>query len=446
MTERSYPWGGLVTGDATLAPYTQDAWSDIWRELFVNNPVSDGVIKDYASELGATGAVSPVAIATGAAMNTGTYYNNDLALNVAVDTPVGDTRYDRIVLRKDWAAQTVRITLVEGVEGAGVPPTLTQIDGNTWDIPLWTVEITILGAITLTDTRYWLMGNIASPAHNYPADGRLTLTTATPVTTADVTAATTLYYTPFVGNRIALFNGSRWIIKEFAELTLDISGYTASKPYDIWAYLDTSDDTVKLDSTIWTNGTTRATALAKQDSIYVKTGATTRRYLGTIYITTVAGQCEDSETSRLVWNYYNRVTRFLEAHDTTNSWTYTTATWRASNNSTALGVARVELIIGVAECEVRATANGMASNDTVSTSAASGIGIDSVTVNSAQVYGGGITTTHYHGLPSYYRGYPAVGYHYISQLEISAASNTTTWVGDNNLAYWQTGLVVEFEA
>lgn len=41
-------------------------------------------------------------------------------------------------------------------------------------------------------------------------NGRLTLTTGTPITTSDVTASTSVYFTPYKGNRIALFNGCSW--------------------------------------------------------------------------------------------------------------------------------------------------------------------------------------------------------------------------------------------
>lgn len=40
--------------------------------------------------------------------------------------------------------------------------------------------------------------------------GRLTLTSGTPVTTSDVTAATTIYFTPYKGNRIALCGGTNF--------------------------------------------------------------------------------------------------------------------------------------------------------------------------------------------------------------------------------------------
>ena len=50
--------------------------------------------------------------------------------------------------------------------------------------------------------------------------------------------------------------------------------------------------------------TTRATALVYQDGILVRTGATTRRYLGTVR-TDGSTQFEDTATQRFVWNLQN---------------------------------------------------------------------------------------------------------------------------------------------
>ena len=173
--------------------------------------------------------------------------------------------------------------------------------------------------------------------------GRLTLTTGVPVTTADVTAAATLYFTPYKGNAVGLFDGTYWDILAFSELSLDISGYTASKLYDIWIYNNAGTPT--LDSTVWTNATTRATALTTQDGIYVKTGAVDRRYLGTIYINSSGGQTDDSLDKRNVWNYYNRAWRRFYKQEAT-SHTYNSTTARYWNNSAAN---LFQYVIGVVE-------------------------------------------------------------------------------------------------
>src|SRR5688572_30068462 len=60
------------------------------------------------------------------------------------------------------------------------------------------------------------------------AKGRLTLTTATPVTSADVTGATTVYFTPYNGNEVELYDGADWVVKTFSELSQTTSDSTKS--------------------------------------------------------------------------------------------------------------------------------------------------------------------------------------------------------------------------
>ena len=235
--------------------------------------------------------------------------------------------------------------------------------------------------------------------------GRLTLTTGTPVTTSDVTAATTIYFTPYKGNQIGLYNGSSWDMKTFSEISLSLSGYTADKNYDIWVY--NNSGTVTLDSTVWTNDTTRATALTTQDGVYVKSGATTRRYLGTIRITGTTGQTEDSDVKRYVWNYHNRARRVLKKL-ASSAWNYTTASWRQWNATAAY---KVENVIGVQEDAIHILIIGR------------GIKIDqAVGVNTTtSVVAGATQASNNSGstitVPSNYVAVPRLGYSYYAMIE-----------------------------
>ncbi len=151
MAETSRPWGGIVLGDS--GAYSDDQWTDIWeRFLGALADADTGVLSNVTNELEATGVATPIAVDTGVAMVDGTFYINTVSVNVVIATPIVLTRIDRIVLRKSWAAQTVRITLIAGAEG-GAAPALVQNDGVTWDMPLFQASITIGGVITLTDER-----------------------------------------------------------------------------------------------------------------------------------------------------------------------------------------------------------------------------------------------------------------------------------------------------
>jgi hypothetical protein len=167
----------------------------------------------------------------------------------------------------------------------------------------------------------------------YPAQGRLTTESGVPVSTSDQAAKTNLYYTPYTGNYIGFLDGS---ILTFSEPSLLVIVYTASKPYDIWIYNDSG--TAKLESTVWTNTTTRATALARTNGVLHKNGDTTRRYLGTIYINGTGGQIDNTITSRCIWNYYNRVTASLYVRENTgHSYNGAARKWNNSDTNNLLG-------------------------------------------------------------------------------------------------------------
>ncbi len=272
--------------------------------------------------------------------------------------------------------------------------------------------------------------------------GRLTLESGVPVSTTDQTAKTNVYFTPYLGNRIAIYDGTRWKEYSFSELTLALGTLTSGLPYDVFIYDNAG--TLTLESLAWSNGTTRATALTTQDGIYVKNGATTRRYLGTFY-TTSTTTTEDSQggTSsqtggkRFLWNMYNQVERHLAVIDTTNSWTYATASYRQAN---AASGNKVEFICGLA-CNLRAQVGAFSDSSAASIIVYPGVGIDSTTVNSSQINFGGTPSASVGGFGvSQYVGPVVVGYHAINWLEKGSATGTQNWYGDAGLTGFQMGL------
>ena len=160
MTERSRFWGGTVTGDAAgVAPYDAETeFAGVLRSLAGAGAIAtnlSGVFRNELDQLRVSGSGTPVSVAAGRALVYGTWYEADAAVSVAVPTPSVSTRIDRIVLRKDWAAQTVRVTRIGGVEGGGAPA-MTQVAGTTWDMPLATLSVTTGGGITVTDGREFI--------------------------------------------------------------------------------------------------------------------------------------------------------------------------------------------------------------------------------------------------------------------------------------------------
>jgi hypothetical protein len=284
-------------------------------------------------------------------------------------------------------------------------------------------QVTTDGTNIATNT-----ASIATAVKGLIPGGRLTLTTALPVTTADVTAAGTLYYTPYIHNQVPLYDGAAtWTRRTFAEISIAVPA-VANQMYDVFVYDNAG--TAALELLAWTNDTTRATALVKQDGRWVKTGATTRLYVGSFRTTTVVSQTEDSKSNRLVWNFYNRQRRPLARQETTASWTYTTATHRQANAAAANQVA---VVIGVAEAEVDLTVRTMTSNTSAGVAAVVSIGEDSTTTPSTSgEYGYVMTQVVGQIVPSgsgRFRKFPAVGYHFYAWLEYSIATGTTTFYG-----------------
>jgi len=312
-------------------------------------------------------------------------------------------------------------TIIDDLSGAN----LTSLAAG--NISSGTVGTARLGSGTASSSTFlrgdssWAAVASKTPHVN---EGRLTLTSGTAVTTADVTGAGTVYFALDKGDQIALYDGSStWETVVFSEMSIALSGGTASRPNDI--FLDYNGGSPALAILAWTNDTSRATALTKQNGVWVKTGDTQQRYLGTVYLDG-SQQCEDSNAKRHCWNLENQRIRPLKRIETTDSWTYTTASYRQANGSTSN---QVEVVLGLASAvEVILTAisansgNGRWRMNAIGLDGTNANGITGrVTETAGEV---GMTTSAYNEIT-------AIGRHYLAWLEMSSAGDTTTWYGDN---------------
>lgn len=155
MTQFSRFWNGTVLGDAVVAPYDADReFADVVHSLAIGAVSTNRIrVTRELNSLAVTGTASPLSVNTGIAFVDGTWYVNDAAVSVTVPTPAASTRFDWIVLEKDWATQTVRIVRVAGVEGAGAAPALTQTLGTKWQAPLAYYSVTTGGVVAVFDYR-----------------------------------------------------------------------------------------------------------------------------------------------------------------------------------------------------------------------------------------------------------------------------------------------------
>lgn len=309
------------------------------------------------------------------------------------------------------------------------------------------------GGATAWDANHTIENGTITNAHlatpdtlrcNGVCNGRLTLESGVAVSSTDQIAKGTLYFTPYNGNQIGTYSGTAWSVSTFAEKSLALA-VTSGKNYDVFIV----DSTLALElSAAWTNDTTRADALALQDGVYVKSGATTRRWLGTIRASG-ANTTEDSAGGtttqvggkRFVWNRYNQVERDLLVIDTTDSWSYTTDAVRQANGAAGN---KVEYVTGDAASLIEATVHGVVYILSNARAAKVGAGVDSTTVLSGLRQGGFNTAASgvYAPITGHYIGRPGLGYHAINWLEKGADVNCV-FLGDNAGDDQQTGMYVK---
>jgi hypothetical protein len=228
--------------------------------------------------------------------------------------------------------------------------------------------------------------------------------------TANQAAATTIYYTPYLGNQFPVYDGtSAFSPLTFAELTNSTTqsstgnagpaAVAANKTYDLFGWSNAGVATLTRGAA-WNSDTIRSATtendLTRVNGVPVNLNAITNgpaamrgTFLGTVrsdgssQINWIVGGIAASGTAALlnVWNMYNRIDVSGLVGDSTASWTYASGTIRSANNS---ATNRASWIAGLAEDffvpEHYALGSGLSS-----TSANIGIGIDSTTTFSGSV-------------------------------------------------------------
>jgi hypothetical protein len=286
-------------------------------------------------------------------------------------------------------------------------------------------------------------------------EGRLTLQAGQPVMSANVTGAASIVYSPYVGNRVPIYNGSIMQPTTFIEMTAVLndlvhnpSTLAAGKIYDwfVWKDLTVPASPVMrlTHGPAWTDNTTRAVEVMRVHGVWLNHASITNgpaaqrgTYVGTTYCATnntlVWHFGSDISRARFhIWNCYNRVnvgTTVIEADD---SWTQTDPlVWHMMNESAEN---RVEVVIGLQEDTFDLTHTVMVSNTGLAFVA---IGLDWETdglveqpaVFTSQGTGNAPLIAHNCTVPE-------IGFHYWQALE-SAPSATFYGYEENS---WASGL------
>lgn len=306
--------------------------------------------------------------------------------------------------------------------------------------------------------RFHNYGQQALPSINFPTPpmgGRLSLTSSDPTPGSDVIGATTVYLVPYQSDWGTWWNGEAWQTYRFngqVSLSLTSSILASSSNYDVFSAIVNGRPIIGT-APAWSSDTIRASDVELFQGAYVNSAATgvrtptfnynmpprSARLMGSLR-TVAAATVDDSFQKRLLSDANFPVVRPLRRTDTTDSWAYTGAgTFRQADNSTSNQVEWMHCLSGR---PVNLEAFGFAtSTGAAPVSYQSGVGIDSVTINSAQVYKSIIASLASVDFftPSYYNGYPGLGYHYGAWLEL--ASSAVVPYGDNAASFLQTGIM-----
>ena len=238
-------------------------------------------------------------------------------------------------------------------------------------------------------------------------DGRLTVQPSTPVLTTTVAGSTALYYAPYIGNLVSIYNGTNVTPVQFTSsatdtvgLTLNLgSNWAANSAFDVFVTLNAGSPT--LCTVAWTNILTRATALALYNGLQTNGASVTCRntnastltvaqyqgtYLGSFYTNGSTGQIDysfggaasgGSIASFGVYNYYNQVLVSAQIQDNGSTYTYSSATIRQARAS---GNNEVAFMVGVSERAIQVSYTAAVSTAATAGSYSNyGVGLDTTT-------------------------------------------------------------------
>jgi hypothetical protein len=375
-------------------------------------------------------------------------------------------------ISSSYAGQATITTLGTITIGTWTGTTIAAVNGGTGQISYTTGDLLYASsasalaklAAVATGQVVRSAGASVAPAWAYEQPvspmGRLTLTSGTPVLTATVSAATTIYYALYVGDRIPIYDASGFVDTIFTELsnvtTNSATGkagpaaVTINSNYDLFVWNDSG--TVRLTrGPAWTSDSARGTGagtseLQRLNGIWTNKVAITNgpaanagTYVGTVrsdgssQINFQFGSSGSGTAQQAifgVWNAYNRVVVGTVVQDSTGSWTYTSTTVRASNASNGN---RISLIRGLDEDSVLVTfCQRIQPPNTNSNFYQIGIGLDSTTTFAQQAYiqnpstATGISIT----IACGYAALPGLGWHFLQALESNGDNtNAGTAVG-----------------
>lgn len=167
-------------------------------------------------------------------------------------------------------------------------------------------------------------------AYGLPANGRLTLTSNTPIT-GNVTAATTIYFTPFGGNRVALYDTvANWYTFPFSEISVAVPS-TVYRLFDIFVY----DGGATLEAVNWNQSTAAITNATNAAPIVITSNGHGLSNADMVAIAGVGG----NTAANGIWSINNVAANTFELEGSTGNGAYTAGgTWYKLNETRATNI------------------------------------------------------------------------------------------------------------
>ena len=251
----------------------------------------------------------------------------------------------------------------------------------------------------------WSTPAAATVAIPITPQGRLTLQTATPVMTTTQSAKTTIYYTPYNGGTVPIYDGVNWTATSFSEISVATTDTTknpaaigASKVNDWFVWNDSG--TLRLShGPDWTSDTARSagTALVMVNGILLNNASITNgpaasrgTYVGTTrsnassQLDYIFGGSASGGTAAFlgVWNAYNRVLTTTTVTDSGAGYGYSSATIRQARASAGN---QISFVLGLQEDGVQFSYAGkLVTAATVNSTGLWGVGFDSTSTFGVQ--------------------------------------------------------------
>ena len=224
-----YPFNKNTGRGAQQSQYTRFArYMMLTGVVSADWPHASSLVTDEL-EVYADSSGMQVKVKTGEVAVRGFWAPNTAEQTLAIDAADGSNpRIDLIVARLenlDTSDADIYLYVKTGTPAATPSaPSLTQTE-EIYEISLAQVyvaaSVVTINAGDITDLRSYNYD--VSSVNNRICNGRLTLSTGVPVPAGDVTAATSVYFTPFRGNQVAMPVSGGWKLYSITELELKLT-------------------------------------------------------------------------------------------------------------------------------------------------------------------------------------------------------------------------------